>query len=200
MIGKDENYITGIYTYIYEDEKYYEHFFSCPGSSMYLPLDVVTRCFSHLYSSQYDWYKWEIHLVTKVSDSKIGKCSHSAGTKNLTWLLFHEWSLACLLVQILTGLQLLTSSHGYCCFVDYTTGGRVRSESRPNFSHHLYTICAEGIIDSLNSLDVHNWNLVHYVWTCFMSPDWNDTEYWQSWILLDTKFWNLNAQCRWSRL
>ena len=107
---------------------------------------------------------------------------------------------ACLLVQILTGLQLLTSSHGYCCFVDYTTGGRVRSESRPNFSHHLYTICAEGIIDSLNSLDVHNWNLVHYVWTCFMSPDWNDTEYWQSWILLDTKFWNLNAQCRWSRL
>ena len=59
---------------------------------MYLPLNNITRCFSHRYSSQYDWYKWEIHLVTKVSDSKIGKCSHSAGTKNLTWLLFHEWS------------------------------------------------------------------------------------------------------------
>ena len=210
MIGKDENYITGIYTYIYEDEKYYEKFFSCPGSSMYLPLDVVTRCFSHLYSSQYDWYKWEIHLVTKVSDSKIGKCSHSAGTNYLDHRKSHVapfsrmvFEPACLLVQILTGFNSCWLHHMATAALLITRQEVVctrRSESRPNFSHHLYTICAEGIIDSLNSLDVHNWNLVHYVWTCFMSPDWNDTEYWQSWILLDTKFWNLNAQCRWSRL
>ena len=105
---------------------------------------------------------------------------------------------ACLLGQILTGLQLPTSSHGFCCFVDYTTSGRVRSKSRRNFSHHLHYMCW-----------MHNWFTEFtccselkssYVCTCYMSPDWNFTEYWQSWILLDTKYWNMNAECRWSWL
>ena len=140
--------------------------------------------------------KRERNLVTKASDEEKNMYWHKAFSSQK---IQPAASLpACLLGQILTGLQLPSSSHGFCCFVDYTTSGRVRSKSRCNFSHHLHYMCW-----------MHNWFTEFtccselkssYVCTCYMSPDWNFTEYWQSWILLDNKYWNMNAECRWSWL
>ena len=128
--------------------------------------DTHTRCISHLHlyimigikNEKYTWSPkhQSIHIVLAQS---------TWITENLTWLLFHEWSSslpACLLVQILTGLQLLTSSHGYCCFL-ITRRLVVSGQNHVAIFFTTSIIGAEGIIDSLNSLDVQNRNLVHCV-------------------------------------
>ena len=187
MIGKDENYITGIYTYIYEDEKYYEHIFSCPGPPMALIYTHPNMIHLVTWSPKYQTARSEnVHIVPAQKISRGSFFTNGLRACLPARTNTHRFTAA----DFITWLLLLCWLHDR----------RSCAHDGQNHVPIFHITSTEGIIDSLNSLDVHNWNLVHYVWTCFMSPDWNDTEYWQSWILLDTKFWNLNAQCRWSRL